>query len=232
MQRIMREKDPPVVNGEGRIPLNLTENFPTLGWIGKMPLEFDSLSHGRIAFGFFNIETDLLLLNQYFFFAEDFCHAVAKVAEKMDEVYRTAWEGYQIEFEKIGNLMGAIHGIDARGFIGAVYRYFPFPERQEDFKQNPEGFQTRPLMDSLLQTYGEKVLLPLTLDQKRDKIILSEFIFDRPSFYKLVEYVWLGGLPRWRDRRRPQYVMAMKEALERAQHPMLKGQLFIEKDPP
>jgi hypothetical protein len=24
----------------------------------KMPLEFESLSHGRIAFGFFNIETD------------------------------------------------------------------------------------------------------------------------------------------------------------------------------
>lgn len=41
-----------------------------------MPLEFESLSHGRIAFGFFNIETDMILLNQYFLFAEDFCHSI------------------------------------------------------------------------------------------------------------------------------------------------------------
>lgn len=197
-----------------------------------MPLEFDSLSHGRIVFGFFNIETDLLLLNQYFFFAEDFCQAVAKVAEKTDAVYKTEWEGYRIELKKIGNLMGAIHGMDLRGFIGAVYQRFPFPERQEDFKQNPEGFQTRPVMDSLLQTYGEKAILSLTLDQQSSKIILSEFIFDRPSFYKLVEYVWLGGLPRWKDRRRPRYVIAMKEAIERAYHPMFKGQRLTEKDPP
>jgi len=31
-----------------------------------MPLEFDSLSHGKIAFGFFNIETDMILLGHYF----------------------------------------------------------------------------------------------------------------------------------------------------------------------
>jgi hypothetical protein len=29
-----------------------------------MPLEFESISHGRVAFGFFNIETDMILLNQ------------------------------------------------------------------------------------------------------------------------------------------------------------------------
>jgi hypothetical protein len=31
-----------------------------------MPLAFDTLSHGKIAFGFFNIESDMLLLEQYF----------------------------------------------------------------------------------------------------------------------------------------------------------------------
>ncbi len=197
-----------------------------------MPLEFDSLSHGRIVFGFFNIETDLLLLNQYFFFAENFCLAVAKGAEKMDEVYQTEWEGYRIELKKIGNLMGAIQGMDFNGFIGAVYQQFPFPERQEDFKQNPEGFRTRSLIHSLLQAYGENVRIPLIFDQKSNHITLSEFVFDKPSFWKLVEYVWLGGLPRWKDRHRPKYVRVMKEAIQRAYHPMFKGHLWMEKDPP
>ena len=37
-----------------------------------MPLEFQSISHGKIAFGFFNIETDMILLGHYFLFARDF----------------------------------------------------------------------------------------------------------------------------------------------------------------
>ncbi len=46
-----------------------------------MPLAFQSLSHGQIAFGFFNIETDMLLLDIHFFFADDFCRAVRELAE-------------------------------------------------------------------------------------------------------------------------------------------------------
>jgi hypothetical protein len=33
-----------------------------------MPLTFESISHGTIAFGFFNIDSDMLLLEKYFFF--------------------------------------------------------------------------------------------------------------------------------------------------------------------
>ena len=52
--------------------------------------------------------------------------------------------GYVIEkFEDIGNLMGAIHGIDLRGFIGAVYQLFPFPQRPEGFKQKLDGKTNR-----------------------------------------------------------------------------------------
>ncbi len=38
-----------------------------------MPLAHRSLSHGTVVFGFFNIDTDCLLLNNVFFFATDFC---------------------------------------------------------------------------------------------------------------------------------------------------------------
>ncbi len=195
-----------------------------------MPLEFESLSHGRIVFGFFNIETDMLLLNQDFFFASDFCQGMIRATKKTDPLYQTAWEGYRIPFEDIGNLMGAIHGIDFRGFIGEVYQHFPFPKRQEDFKQKPEGHRTRPVIESLIQKYGDRISLPLVLDQTKNHTILGDCLFDKPSFWRLIEYVWLGGLPRWRDRIRPDYVNAMKEAIESAHHPMLKGLLLIEKE--
>jgi hypothetical protein len=32
-----------------------------------MPLAFESISHGTIVFGFFSINADMLLLEQYFF---------------------------------------------------------------------------------------------------------------------------------------------------------------------
>lgn len=41
-----------------------------------MPLAFESLSHGTIAFGFFNIESDMLLCDRYFLFADEFCRYV------------------------------------------------------------------------------------------------------------------------------------------------------------
>ncbi len=41
-----------------------------------MPLAFKSESHGTIAFGFFNIHSDLLLLDHYFMFATDFCETI------------------------------------------------------------------------------------------------------------------------------------------------------------
>ena len=117
-----------------------------------MPLAFDSLSHGKIAFGFFNIETDLLLLNRYFFFASDFCRHLMKAAEGLREgKWEAAWEVYSLEEAAVGNLMGAIHGFDLRGFIGEVYRLFPFPEDPEGFKQNPEGYRD-PALDRVDST--------------------------------------------------------------------------------
>ena len=116
-----------------------------------MPLEFESISHGPIAFGFFNIETDLILLNHYFLFAEDFCHSVSSIAEgQINGTYKASWNIYLFELrEKIGNLMGAIHGVDHSGFIGEVYRHFPFPKKRTEFKQKPDGFKRRPEIEEI-----------------------------------------------------------------------------------
>jgi hypothetical protein len=188
-----------------------------------MSLEFQSINHGKIAFGFFNIETDMILLNQYFLFAQDFCHDMGQAAEKNDETYKTPWEIYRIEHEDIGNLMGAIYGIDLRGFIGEVYKLFPFPKKREDFKQKPEGFKTRILIDELIQKFAKRLNISFVIHQKDDKIGIGEYFFDRTSFQELIKYIWLGGFPRWKDGIRPDYVLKMKGMIKKSKNPLFDG---------
>jgi hypothetical protein len=182
-----------------------------------MPLTFDSLSHGKIAFGFFNIETDLLLLNRYFFFASDFCRLLVEEAGPLHEG-KSEWVlgGYWLEEERIGNLMGAIHGFDFRGFIGEVYRFYPFPQEPEDFKQNPEGFRTRSILEQLVVKYGQAVDIPFRFRQESNEVTIGEYRFTRENFQELILYLWRGGYPRWRDGRQPGYVEAMKQSVEKA----------------
>jgi hypothetical protein len=76
-----------------------------------MPISFSSESHGHIPIGFFNIETDMLLMDHYFFFSTDFCEWIIEWASadglSGDEkiVYAIQQRG------KIGNLADAIHGL-------------------------------------------------------------------------------------------------------------------------
>ena len=181
-----------------------------------MPLEFESMSHGKVAFGFFNIETDMILLNHYFLFAEDFCHYIIQATENDNEVYKASWEGYRIEENDIGNLMGAIYGVDFRGFIGEVYKLFPFPREREEFKQKPEGFNTRPIIEKLIQKFGRGASIPFVINQKDDQVSIGEYAFRKTVFRELIKYVWAGGFPRWKDEIRPDCVMAMKKKIEQS----------------
>jgi hypothetical protein len=189
-----------------------------------MPLEFESLSHGKIAFGFFNIETDMILLNQHFLFAEDFCHHISKAARANEKVFKTSWEVYSFQNrEDIGNLMGAIHGIDHSGFVGEVYKLYPFPRRQEDFKQNPEGFQTRSVMESLVQSYTKNTTILFAIDQNANRVEIGEYLFDKLSFHELIRYIWMGGFPRWKEDTRPDYVFSMKKDIDGSRNSLLDG---------
>ena len=182
-----------------------------------MPLAFDSLSHGKIAFGFFNIETDLLLLNRYFFFASDFCRHLIEAVDLIREgKTEEVWEGYVLEESQVGNLMGAIHGFDFRGFIGEVYRRFPFPQEPGEFKQNPEGFRTRSVIEPILSKYGRAAKIPVRFQMERSEVAIGEYGFDQENFQELILYVWLGGYPRWRDGRRPGYLETLKRTVAEA----------------
>ncbi len=209
-----------------------------------MPLAFNSLSHGQIAFGFFNIETDMLLLDIHFFFADSFCRAVSELAQGPDVMPPTVrpmsrraqgqgdipltvrLDAYTLEPSRIGNLMGSIHGIDFRGFIGEVYRLYPFPAEEEKFRQQPEGFGNREVIERIIVKYAKKEPIGITFDPADGFVDIGGYVFERGEFQRLILYVWAGGYPRWRDGIRPGYVMDMKRAIESSSNALFAGLEF------
>ena len=168
-----------------------------------------------MAFGFFNIETHLMLLERLFFFADDFCRA----ARELVHGPRAVLEGYRVEREQLGDLHGAIAGEDLSGFIGATYRLFPFPSEPEAFRQAPDGERNARVVSDLLCRFGVPERIPLLFDAVRDAVEVGEIHFSRPGFVALLRYVVQGGYPRWREERRPLYVEQMLADLTSAESP-------------
>jgi hypothetical protein len=191
-----------------------------------MPLAFPSRSHGVITFGFFNIDCDMLLLEQVFFFADRFCAAVAELsngrAAGKAEIHDSI-PGWRIrDPRKVGNVNLAIQGSDLSGFIGATYRKFPFPPSPEGFKQQPDGAGNRAVFKELIREFGEPETLPVRWDAlaQPESLSIGEFVFDRETFAALVSYVDRGGYPRWRNGQRPPYVLAMMNELHAIPSPL------------
>jgi hypothetical protein len=193
-----------------------------------MPLAFESISHGTIAFGFFNIDSDMLLLDRYFFFATEFTKYISSMAESEDDGgSETRWEIYHIAYpEDIGDLMGAIHATRYTGFIGETYRRFPFPVNPDDFKQNPEGYMNRESVEAMIEKYAKACQITVAVDEKVQEISIGAYRFTRAVFHQLLNYVWRGGYPRWKDGVRPDYVTAMKQAAEQSGNSLFSGIVF------
>ena len=194
-----------------------------------MPLAFNSLSHGEIAFGFFNIRTDLLILDTYFFFASDFCNHVAVLADgQAGDRLQMEWEVYRLREEEIGNLTGAVHGIDLRGFMGDVYRRFPFPGDMKAFHQDPEGAKTQDIVREMIERYARAGRVTVAVDGAGSAIEIGDYLFSREEFHNLLRYVWGGGYPAWKAGARPDYVAGMKERVAASCHPFFdEFSLFI-----
>lgn len=197
--------------------------------ISIMPLAFESLSHGELAFGFFNIETDMLLLDRHFFFAGDFCTAIEILASQaQDKTAPVAINAYTLDPSVIGNLIGSIHGYDFTGFIGDVYKRFPFPGDQSKFHQQPEGDRNREIIENIIGKYGAANPITLIPDPQDGNVGIGGYVFDRREFQRLVLYVWVGGYPRWRDGIRPNYIMKMKRTIEGSSNIFFTGLNFEE----
>ena len=193
-----------------------------------MPLAFESLSHGSIAFGFFNIDSDMLLLDRYFFFSTEFCKIISNIVESDDEgSIKASWQVYYIDNkEDVGDLMGAIHGIHYQGFIGKLYRQFPFPKRLEDFKQKPEGVKNRAIVEDMIAKYAKLLKVPFIVSEGEKEVGMGAYRFNRISFQELIKYVWRGGYPRWKDEVRPDYVQDMKRKIEQNKNRLFEGISF------
>jgi len=193
-----------------------------------MPLSFQTLNRGAIAFGFFNLDSDLLLMDRIFLFAPEFCDYIGNLADSPgDTPYEDRWNVDLIEDPMdIGDLMGAIHNIRHIGFIGEVYKRYPFPAEPEDFRQNPEGYQTREEMREILDRYSRRVDLPFAADPGTGEVSIGELRFARESFQELVQYVWLGGYPRWREMVRPDCVLAMRDRIQASRNPIFSDFAF------
>ncbi len=188
-----------------------------------MPLAYESLSHGEVVFGFFNIETDMVLLNQYFFFASDFSACVSDLAAREQGPVRADIDAYVLDERDAGDLMGAIQGTRYQGFIGETYKIFPFPAEPEAFRQNPEGYKTRGIIEGIITQYAP--LTSITVREERDPasgiiVAIGEYVFTRLQFHNLLNYIWLGGYPRWKDWIRPPYVLDMRDAVAKSPHPL------------
>jgi len=182
-----------------------------------MPLAFNSLSHGTIAFGFFNIDSDMLLLENYFLFATDFCRYVGDLTENFRKgKFEAKWQIYIIaEQAQIGDLMGAIHGIRNTGFIGDIYRKFPFPQNAESFKQKPDGYRNQAIVAELISGYARQIHISFKVGKRAREIEIGEYKFSRKDFEEMIKYVWRGGYPRWKNDIRPDYILTMKATIER-----------------
>jgi len=191
-----------------------------------MPLAFRSRTHGVVAFGFFNIDTDLLLLERTLFWADDFTAAVGRLAAKPgDEVAAIELPGHRVLPDRaLGHVMGAIQGWDRSGFLGAVYDRFPFPQDPDAFHQRPEVDGNRPAVEGLLEDWAAPAALSLETDAAAAQVTLAGIGFDDGWFRDLVAYVWRGGYPRWLDEQRPSYVEEMRRTIEASEHPLFRDQ--------
>lgn len=183
-----------------------------------MPLSFESSSHGPIPFGFFNIETDLLLMDRYFFFAEDFCEWIIAWTDA-EELGLDRKRVYVIQDRKrIGDLGGAIHGYAFTGFIGDVYKLFPFPQKRSGFKQKPYGRQHRSLIEAMIRPFAGEQEIPILFSKEARAIGIGDYEFSAPVFRELIQYVQAGGMPGWLDGRPPDCVGRMAAHAAAALH--------------
>jgi hypothetical protein len=183
-----------------------------------MPLAFSSLSHGTIAFGFYNIETDALLLDRLFFYCTDFCRAVCELERSpRSPEPRVEMPGYVFdEPSRIGDLMGAIRGTRHVGYLGEVYRLWPFPTEAEDFRQRVSGEANRAISEDLLRRWASPQAIALCTSPGEGRYRIGPYEFSERVYGDLLAYVWRGGHPTWEgleEGRRPECVKELSRTV-------------------
>jgi hypothetical protein len=183
-----------------------------------MPLSFKTMSHGEIPVGFFNIDTDMILINNYFVFASDFCDWIIDWTKSKKDLNAEKEMYVILDLKDIGDLMGAISGRVFSGFVGEVYKKFPFPDKPEDFRQKPEGFKARKNIEKIIKEFAVQESIKIIISLEGRTIEIGDYVFSREHFHEVISYIWRGGMPKWKDNERPEYVKEMMKAVITSQH--------------
>jgi hypothetical protein len=101
------------------------------------------------------------------------------------------------------------------GFIGELYRHYPFPRQPDKFKQNPEGDRSRAQVRGIISRYARQIEIQAAVDPEQMQTAIGSYHFKRTQFQELLKYVWRGGYPRWKDGNRPGYVLEMTRQILR-----------------
>jgi hypothetical protein len=190
-----------------------------------MPLGFHCLSHGAIAFGFFNIETDLLLMHQHVFWCRDFCVLVSDLAKteprKWFQARLNAW--FLPSQADLGDLHGSIAGRTHYGLIGETYRLWPFPRDLADFHQKSVGAAAKKEVQEMVDRFGQPQELEVVADAENVVLSLGEYQFNPTGVRALADYVWRGGMPGWLGGERPDYLWEAASVWRQAVSPFVAG---------
>jgi hypothetical protein len=183
-----------------------------------VPLAFDTVNQGTIAVGFFNVESDMFLVGDYLLFASDLCGWIAEQAARIEPDYSEDHEVWRVEPQAFGDLHGAMGGWDPGGFLGEVYARYPFPALREEFHQKPQGYRTRAVFEEMVARHGTCTVITLRADSVARTYAFGRFVFAVEWWRAVIDYLWRGGMPRWQDEERPEYVKAMAQAVEGSEH--------------
>ncbi len=193
-----------------------------------MPLGFVTKSHGEIPVGFFNIETDMFLILDHFVFVSDLCEWIKQWAGGEDD------QEHQHEFyvfhdgQKIGDLMGAISGNLHTGFIGELYKLYPFPPEKHKFKQHTDGWKNRVAVEKLVQEFTPPENAAVVISKAKGTITIGPYVFGPAEFHEVIMYIFRGGWPKWQDGLPPEYVKDMMMTVISSKHWLFEMDAVVE----
>lgn len=190
-----------------------------------MPLGFRSINRGVVAFGFFHIETHLMLLEDHVFWCRDFCELFTDLARTEAQSKFTArLPGWRMSAPgALGDLHGAIAGRSHTGLIGELYCRWPFPQDPAGFRQKPVGAAPPQEAAALADEYGQATSWEVSADPQAGELVIDDFRFDAPGARALAGYVWRGGMPGWQEGRRPDYLWSAAEIWRGSDNSFLSG---------
>ena len=122
----------------------------------------------------------------------------------------------------IGDLFGASHGYAFTGFIGEVYKLFPFPESHSDFKQKPNTIQNRPAVEKTIQPFAVRLKVPIVFHPDSPTVDFGDYTFSTEVFQEIIRYIEKGGMPGWLNGKPPDYITRMMATLATTTHQHLR----------